>query len=62
MSDDMEDDDGVWDEDTVIDVRRFALEQALMAHMHKRDAPVDTGAVLALADRFVNYVLGEEGP
>ena len=33
------DDDEVWDEDVVIDVRRFALEQALMAHMHKRDTP-----------------------
>ncbi len=53
------DDDDVWDEDVVIDVRRFALEQALLAHMHKRDAPVDAAAVIGLADRFVNYVLGE---
>ncbi len=51
-----------WDEDIVIDVRRFALEQALMAHMHKRDAPVDANAVFALADRFVSYVLGEVEP
>ena len=56
------DDDEVWDEDVVIDVRRFALEQALMAHMHKRDAPVDAAAVFALADRFANYVLGEPSP
>lgn len=51
-----------WDEDIVIDVRRFALEQALMAHMHKRDAPVDAKAVFALAERFVSYVLGELEP
>ncbi|HCK83303.1 MAG TPA: hypothetical protein DHW63_01910 [Hyphomonadaceae bacterium] len=56
------DDDEVWDEDVVIDVRRFALEQALMAHLHKRDAPVDAAAVFALADRFANYVLGEPSP
>ena len=56
------DDDEVWDEDVVIDVRRFALEQALMAHMHKRDTPVDAAAVFALADRFANYVLGEPSP
>ncbi len=61
MSDEF-DDDEVWDEDVVIDVRRFALEQALMAHMHKRDAPVDAAAVFALADRFANYVLGEPSP
>jgi hypothetical protein len=56
------DDDEVWDEDIVIDVRRFALEQALLAHMHKREAPVDANAVFALAERFVNYVLGEASP
>lgn len=58
----MEEDAELWDEDIVIDVRRFALEQALMAHMHKRDSAVDAGAVFALADRFLNYVLGEEKP
>jgi hypothetical protein len=58
----MEDDVELWDEDIVIDVRRFALEQALMAHMHKRDGAVDPGAVFALADRFVNFVLGEDKP
>ncbi len=52
----------LWEEDVVIDVRRFALEQALMAHMHKRDSAVDANAVFALADRFLNYVLGEEKP
>ncbi len=58
----MEEDVELWDEDVVIDVRRFALEQALMAHMHKRDSAVDAAAVFALADRFLNYVLGEEKP
>lgn len=57
-----EDDVEEWDEDLVIDLRRFALEQALLAHMHKRDAAVDANAVFALADRFVNYVLGEQEP
>jgi hypothetical protein len=61
MSDDMDDDD-VWDEDIVIDVRRFALEQALLAHIYKRETAVDANAVFALADRFVSYVLGEERP
>lgn len=60
MSDDNDAEE--WDEDLVIDLRRFALEQALMAHMHKRDAPVDLTALFALADRFVNYVLGEQDP
>lgn len=60
MADDFEDEE-VWDEDIVIDVRRFALEQAVLAHLHKRDAPADAGAIFALADRFVAYVLGEEG-
>lgn len=58
----MEDEVELWDEDIVIDVRRFALEQALMAHLHKRDGAVDPNAVFALADRFVNFVLGEEKP
>lgn len=62
MSDNEEFEVEEWDEDIVIDVRRFALEQALMAHMHKRDAAVDVKAVMALADRFVNYVLGELEP
>lgn len=51
-----------WDEDMVMDLRRFALEHALLAHMHKRDAPVDAAALFVLADRFVNYVLGEQAP
>jgi hypothetical protein len=55
-------DDEVWDEDVMIDVRRFALEQALLAHLHKRDAPVDANALFALADRFVAYVFGAETP
>lgn len=60
MADDFEDEE-VWDEDIVIDVRRFALEQAVLAHLHKRDVPADAAAIFALADRFVAYVLGEEG-
>ena len=57
-----EDEAEEWDEDLVIDLRRFALEQALLAHMHKRDAAVDANAVFSLADRFVNYILGEQQP
>lgn len=51
-----------WDEDTMIEVRRFGLEQALMAHLHKREATADLGAVFKDADRIVNYVLGDLNP
>ena len=51
-----------WDEDTMIEVRRFGLEQALLAHLHKRDAAADLGAVFRDADRIVNYVLGDLNP
>jgi hypothetical protein len=60
MADDAEGED--WDEDMVMDLRRFALEQALIAHIHKRDTPIDPGALFVLADRFVNYVLGDQTP
>lgn len=59
MADDFEDEE-VWDEDVIVDVRRFALEQAVLAHLHKRDAPADPAAIFVLADRFVAYVLGEQ--
>lgn len=51
-----------WDEETMIELRRFALEQALMAHMHKRDQPTDLGRVFQDADRIVNYVVGDLNP
>lgn len=51
-----------WDEDVMIETRRFAFEHALMAHMHKRDAAVDLGVVFKDADRIVNYVLGDLNP
>jgi hypothetical protein len=51
-----------WDEDTMIEVRRFGLEHALMAHLHRRDSAADLGAVFKDADRIVNYVLGDMNP
>jgi len=51
-----------WDEETVMELRRFALEQALLAHLHKRDAPADLARVFQDADRMVNYVLGDMNP
>jgi hypothetical protein len=51
-----------WDEETMIELRRFGMEQALMAHLHKRDAAVDLGRVFQDADRIVNYVLGDLTP
>lgn len=61
MSDDYTPNDE-WDEETMIEVRRFGLEHALMAHLHKRDAAADLGAVFKDADRIVNYVLGDLTP
>jgi len=59
----MSDDDGEeWDEDIVIDLRKFAVEQATVLHLHKRDSAPDADAVFKLADRIVNYVLGEQDP
>ncbi|MBL8543385.1 MAG: hypothetical protein JNJ63_06205 [Hyphomonadaceae bacterium] len=61
MSEEFESDD-VWDQETMVELRRFGLEHALMAHMHKRDAAVDLGTVFKDADRIVNYVLGDLNP
>ena len=49
-----------WDEETMIELRRFGLEQAMLAHLAK-GAP-DLGAVFRDADRIVNYVLGDLTP
>ncbi len=51
-----------WDEEVMLDLRRFAMEQALTAHMHKRDAQVDLAAVFRDADRIVNYCAGHMNP
>lgn len=51
-----------WDEDTLIEVRKFAFEHALMAHLHKRDAATDLALVFKDSDRIVNYVLGDLNP
>ncbi len=49
-----------WDEDTMIEIRRFGLEQALA--MHQAQGKPDLGAVFKDADRIVNYVLGDLTP
>ena len=51
-----------WDQDTMLELRRFALEQAIIAHLHKRDAPADLARVFQDADRIVNYVVGDLTP
>lgn len=51
-----------WDEEIMVEVRRFGLEQALVAHLHKRDGAADLGQVFRDADRIVNYVLGDLNP
>lgn len=51
-----------WDEEVMVEVRKFGLEHALMAHLHKRDGAADLGAVFKDADRIVGYVLGELNP
>jgi hypothetical protein len=51
-----------WDEEVMVEVRKFGLEHALMAHLHKRDGAADLGAVFKDADRIVNYVLGDLTP
>lgn len=58
MSDETTEDS--WDEETMIELRRFGLEQAMMAHLAK-GAP-DLAAVFRDADRIVNYVLGDLEP
>ena len=46
----MSDDEGEeWDEDIVIDLRKFAVEQATIIHLHKRDGAADANAVFTLA-------------
>jgi hypothetical protein len=55
-------DNDVWDQETMMELRRFAFEQALIAHMHKRDAPVDLARLFQEADRVVNYVVGDLNP
>lgn len=52
----------VWDQETMMELRRFALEQAIVAHLHKRDAPADLGRIFQDADRMVNYVVGDLNP
>jgi hypothetical protein len=39
MSEDALDDE--WDEETVMELRRTALEQALVTHLHRREGPAD---------------------
>jgi hypothetical protein len=51
-----------WDEEMMVEVRKFGLEHALMAHLHKRDGAADLAAVFKDADRIVNYVLGDMNP
>ncbi len=51
-----------WDEETMLELRRFGLEQAMMAHLAKPGAAPDLSAVFRDADRIVNYVLGDLEP
>jgi hypothetical protein len=51
-----------WDEDVMVEVRKFGLEHALMAHLHKREGAADLTTVFKDADRIVGYVLGELNP
>lgn len=51
-----------WDEETMIEIRRFGLEHALSLHQGKSAANVDLSAVFKDADRIVNYVLGDLSP
>ncbi|MFO1016129.1 MAG: hypothetical protein U1E03_00900 [Hyphomonadaceae bacterium] len=59
MSEELSDD---WDQETMIELRRFALEQAVIAHTNKTGAAIDLGQVFKDADRIVNYVVGELEP
>ncbi|MEZ5956305.1 MAG: hypothetical protein R3C27_03720 [Hyphomonadaceae bacterium] len=54
--------DDEWDEEVMVEVRKFALEHAMLAHLHKREAAADLNAVFKDADRIVNYVLGDMHP
>jgi hypothetical protein len=60
MTDEATDDS--WDEETMIELRRFGLEQAMMAHLAKPGSAPDLAAVFRDADRIVNYVLGDLEP
>jgi hypothetical protein len=51
-----------WDQETVVELRRFALEQAIVAMTHARTTPVDAAELFKLADRFVNYIVGDLNP
>ncbi len=51
-----------WDEEVMIEIRRFGLEHALLAHLHKRESAADLTTVFKDADRIVNYVLGDLTP
>lgn len=55
-------DNDAWDEEVMLDLRRFAIEQALAAHLGKRDTAVDLSAVFRDADRIVNYCVGHLTP
>jgi len=54
--------DDEWDEDVMVEVRKFGLEHAMLAHLHKREGAADLNAVFKDADRIVNYVLGDVNP
>jgi hypothetical protein len=54
--------DDEWDEEVMVEVRKFGLEHAMLAHLHKRDGAADLSAVFKDADRIVNYVLGDMNP
>lgn len=54
--------DDEWDEDVMVEVRKFGLEHALAVHQGKNAASVDLTAVFKDADRMVAYVLGELNP
>lgn len=51
-----------WDEELMVEIRKFGLENALSVHQGKGAASVDLAAVFKDADRIVNYVLGELNP
>ncbi len=54
--------DDEWEEEVMVEVRKFGLEHALMAHLHKREGAADLTTVFKDADRIVNYVLGDMNP
>lgn len=54
--------DDEWEEEVMVEVRKFGLEHALAVHQGKGAANVDLGAVFKDADRIVSYVLGDLNP